>query len=381
MDDLSEVIAELRAAHTVTVIDQAAAHDFVWQHARGAFDLPVYELDDTRDHAYVWPYLLTHPGVVVVRAPSIHTSRAEALLHRGRRSDYAAELDFSEGPRRRATAPWHVGHGAWPFLRVPLCASRITVVGDTETARELTAAHPGVAVRYVPIGTAVPAAPAGQAAVGATADTAARRVGPLTVGVVDSVAENSVDGGPDGTVRRAVARARAAGADTTLVPAGHDAWAADVVVTLRRPAVGAPIAAALRGMSLRKAVVVAETAHTAAWPSLDPQTWQPRGFDRSAAPVAVSVDPRDEEHSLFLALQRLAGDSALRAALGNAGHAWWREHATAARAAAAWDTVFTEARHLAPPARPASWPAHLADDGTSRARAILAEAGLTTDLF
>lgn len=373
MDDLAEVIAELRAAHTVTVVDRASAHDFVWQYARGSFDLPVYELDDTRDHAYVWPYLLNHPGIVVLRAPSVHTSRAEALLHRGRRSDYAAELDFSEGPRR-ATAPWHVGHGAWPFLRVPMCASRVTVVSDAETARELAAAHVGVVVRCVPVGTAAPAEPAGQAASGATEGAPARRGGPLTVAVVD--------GGPDDTVRRAVARARAAGADTTLVPStGHDLWTADVAVALRRPAVGAPIAAALRGMSLGKAVVVAETAHTAAWPSLDPQTWQPRGFDPSATPIAVSVDPRDEEHSLFLALQRLAGDSALRAALGDAARAWWRSHATAAQAAAAWTRVFVEALTLAPPARPAGWPAHLVDDGTARARAILAESGLATDLF
>ena len=58
-----------------------------------------------------------------------------------------------------------------------------------------------------------------------------------------------------------------------------------------------------------------ETEHTAGWPALDPQTWQPRGWT-GQPPVVVSVDPRDEEHSLSLALRRLASDAALRDALG-----------------------------------------------------------------
>jgi hypothetical protein len=368
-DDLGDVITALRATHAITIVDRASAHDAVWQFARGAFDLAVYELDDTRDHAYVWAYLLNYPGVAVVRAPSIHASRAEALLHHGRAADYAAELDFSEG-RRRATAPWHVGHGAWPFLRVPMAASRMTVVGDAGFARELASAHPGAAVRYVPIGTADPRA----SAAAGLQFPATRAEGPLTVAVVD--------GGSETATVRAVTRARAAGANVVLRAASEsDVWAADVVVALRRPALGVPIAAALRGMSLRKPVIVAETAHTAPWPALDPQTWQPRGFNRDVTPIAVSLDPRDEEHSLFLALQRLASDRALRITLGEAAHAWWQAHATATRAAAAWEVVLADAMTLDAPAPPAGWPAHLGDDGTARARAILAECGVTTDLF
>ncbi len=348
----------------MTVVDQASAHDFVWRHARGAFDLAVYELDDTRAHAYIWAYLLNYPGVVTFRATSVHASRAEALLHRRRGAEYAAEFEFSEGPRR-TTAPWQVGRGTWPLLRVPMLASRMTVVGDTEVARELASSHPSATVRYVPVGTADPVG-------GSPIDRRAPQ-GPVTVAVVD--------GGSVTTAARATARARAAGADVTLLPDGPQAWTADILLALRRPALGAPVAAALRGMSLGKPVIVAETAHTAAWPSFDPQNWQPRGFDRDVAPIVVSVDPRDEAHSLAVALHRLAAEPALRTTLGETARAWWHGHATVARAASAWDAVLAEAVTLAAPARPSGWPAHLRDDGTARARTILAECGATTDLF
>jgi hypothetical protein len=74
-------------------------------------------------------------------------------------------------------------------------------------------------------------------------------------------------------------------------------------------------------MAARKPVIVLETTTTAEWPALDPQTWRPRGFS-SDPPIVVSLDPRDEEHSLVLAIQRLSTDAALRWRLGDAAHAW-----------------------------------------------------------
>ena len=74
-------------------------------------------------------------------------------------------------------------------------------------------------------------------------------------------------------------------------------------------------------MRARKPVVVLETTMTAEWPALDPQSWKPRGF-ATEAPIVVSLDPRDEEHSLMLAIQRLSTDSELRTQLADAAHRW-----------------------------------------------------------
>jgi len=133
-------------------------------------------------------------------------------------------------------------------------------------------------------------------------------------------------------------------------------------------------------MAAGKAVIAAELDATADWPALDPQTWRPRGVATSAAPIAVTIDPRDEEHSLMLAIRRLASDAPLRQQLGHAAHAWWHAHATPAHAAAAWMQILQDAVSLAPPPRPADWPAHLGSDGTELARAILDEFGIRSDI-
>jgi hypothetical protein len=124
-----------------------------------------------------------------------------------------------------------------------------------------------------------------------------------------------------------------------------------------------------------------ETAASAGWPILDPQTWLPRGFDASGAPIAIAIDPRDETHSLARALRRLAEDRALRGELGHAGYEWWQRHATVAHAADAWAGILTEAAALSAPPRPYDWPRHLTADGTERARDWLAPFGVPVDFL
>ena len=94
-----------------------------------------------------------------------------------------------------------------------------------------------------------------------------------------------------------------------------------MIVSLPWPSTGEAHTSTLAAMAARKAVIVLETTSTAEWPALDPQTWQPRGFSADA-PIVVSLDPRDEEHSLVLAIQRLSSDPELRARLGDAAYAW-----------------------------------------------------------
>jgi hypothetical protein len=155
---------------------------------------------------------------------------------------------------------------------------------------------------------------------------------------------------------------------------------ADLVVAARWPQFGEPQTAALAGMAAGKAVIVMETEVTADWPAYDPQTWRARA-PGAGAPIAVSIDPRDEEHSLMVAIRTLARDAELRGALGTAARAWWRAHATPAHAADAWRPILSEALTATPPARPADWPRHFTADGTGEARAILRDMGATVDFL
>ncbi len=388
-DDLATVIAALSERHAIDVVDQARAHDFVWLQARRPYDLCVFELGDTAAHAYIWPYLLHYPGVLALRATSLHASRTTTLMHRRGRQDYDAEMRFSEGAPR-TTIAWHVTQGTWPMLRVPVLASRLVAVADADWAETLRQAYPTARVRYVPVGVATPT-PSGTdashtahvaggsniASQGVAGQGGVKRSGTgstLRVAVLDGHAVDVVD--------RAIARAwtEAAPIERDVVT---DARAlprdAQVVVAIGRPALGATLVAALAGLAAGIPMIVAETGDTAAWPALDPHTWQPRGYSDAAPPAVISLDPRDEEHSLMLALRRLASDVALRQQLGRDGRAWWAAHHTPQHATCAWEALIREAVTLAPPPAPEDWPAHLTADGTELARRIASECGLEFD--
>jgi hypothetical protein len=146
-----------------------------------------------------------------------------------------------------------------------------------------------------------------------------------------------------------------------------------IVESLRWPVDGSALTDALAGFAAARPVMVFDCTETADWPSIDPHDWQRRSNEE---PICVAIDPRDEDHSRRVAIRRLREDAALRQRLGAAAQAWWRAHATVEIAAAAFESVLREARTIAPPPRPADWPANAADDGTRLMRELLAPFGV-----
>lgn len=361
LDDAAAVIVELGSRHDVTVFTEADAHQFVWKTFRMPYDLCVYELDNTAAHQYVWPYLLHYDGVLFLRSLTLHDSRARALAREGRVVDYVAELTCDRGgtspPVRTASI---VTPASWPMLRAPLLASRLAVVPHAPVALALQQQYPDARVRAAPTG------------VTAVHPSQPRQAGEPVFGLFTA---NRID-----VVERVFHRAGGGAAADLLVnvPPEELLDRCDVALDLRWPSFGEPHTAALAAMAAGKTVVVLETDTTADWPALNPQSWQPRG-PGSEPPIVVSVDPRDEEHSLAVAIRRLSADAALRGQLGAAAYDWWRTHATVRHAADAWDRLLTEAASLAPPERPANWPPHLTADGSQRAREMLSEFGLSFD--
>jgi hypothetical protein len=353
------VIAGLRESHDVRIVDAAAAHDFVWQAAQGSFDLCVYELDDTAAHQYIWPYLLHYPGVVVLRTSSLHHGRALSLVHQCRDADRDAEMAFADGAGR-TDAPWPLLRGSWSTWRVPVLASRLTVVADHALASDIRETCPSANVVVIPPGISDPKA------------GPAPSVNRSTMSVWTSL------GVSKRTFSAALLRARAA-SSAPIKSIDDGPAAADVVIATQWPTLGRPLTGALSGFAAGRAVIVADTASTAHWPTVDPQTWQPRsvsiGLGNAEAPIAISIDPRDEEHSLMLAFVRLANDAALRAALGGAARAWWGQHATVAHAVNRWLAALDAARALPAPPRPAGWPAHLDADASGTMTAVLEQFG------
>lgn len=89
----------------------------------------------------------------------------------------------------------------------------------------------------------------------------------------------------------------------------------------------------------------------------------------------MSVELIDEIHMLRLALRRLTEDAALRARLGAAARRYWGAQATMSVMARDYESALATARALPEPTKPAGWPAHLTADGSSTARALLAQFG------
>lgn len=354
LDDIAALIAELRATHEIAIFTAANAHDFVWMHFRVPFDVCIHELDDTAAHHFIWPYVFHYSGVLLLRTLSLSESRADGLGSQGRAADYHTEITFNRG---------------WSMLRAPVLAARLAIVPHAISATALQDEYPDAHVRYAPTGVVDPDEP--------------RRPVERAEGAPTSVTFGVLARGPIEPVKRAMQRARDAGAHAALMidRTPEDILReADVILALPWPTFGEPHTPALLAMAAGKPLVVFETGTTADWPSLDPQTWQPRGLP-GPRPIVVSIDPRDEEHSLMLAIHRLAADETLRAELGASAREWWRTHATVRHAAAAWERLLTEAASLEPPARPPDWPPHLNADGTELAREILREIGSVVDFL
>src|SRR5207237_8071644 len=97
----------------------------------------------------------------------------------------------------------------------------------------------------------------------------------------------------------------------------------------------------------------------------------PRQADREA--VCVGIDILDEDHSLRIAMRRLAVDADLRATLGGAARAWWqREHSVDAMVD---DYLWAMARAVERAAPAVELPAHLRDDGDRALRASIEPSG------
>ncbi len=377
------------------------ARDYVWKARRQPYDLTVYHLGNASCHDYMWAYLFRYPGVVVLHDAQLHQARALWLTRRWqpRREDYLAEFRANH-PDAPADAGELVAAGLggslyqhWPFVRLVIERARLTIVHNRRLQQDLRARHPSAAIEHVAMGVSDPLAPRPPAprpvgvpgglviaAVGGI--TPEKRIGRL-IRAVSALADRHPTlhlllvgaASPHYDARDEARRWRVA--DRVHLPGyvpdealGAYLSAADVCACLRWPSNRETSASWLRCLAAGRPTIVTALADLVDVPTVDPRGWQrldagaPAGERRP--PVAVGIDLLDEQHSLELALDRLASDAALRTAIGDAGRAWWSAHHRLEPMADAYARVLTRARTLPEPA--GALPAHLQADGTDRAR-------------
>jgi glycosyltransferase involved in cell wall biosynthesis len=174
--------------------------------------------------------------------------------------------------------------------------------------------------------------------------------------------------------------------------------AADVCLCLRWPTSRETSASWLRCLAAGKPTIIPDLVHTCSAPAFDPRSWtvlegsdpafalprfgdagsEPRPTDEASdrSPVCVAIDIVDEQHSLGLAMRRLAQDHNLRRELGRRAREYWRRHHTPQRMAEDYEVAIERARCRPAPDR-SHLPAHLLADGTDLTARIVGEFGVS----
>lgn len=388
------------------------AHEFVWRQARGHYDLPIYQVGNSWAHGYIWPYLFRYPGLTVLHDARLHHARAHTLMARKRYDDYRAEFrynhpDVSPDAAEVAVAGFDGAYYYhWPMRRAVMHASRLVACHSVGMTRRLRAHYPNRAVEYVALGHGQPRSERDLAA--ARAHFRAAHGIPqdaLVFGVLGTAAvEKRV-----APIIRAFAAARQWATDARLLFAGKidpllplddlldsfgvrdvthlagwiddaafdDAVAAcDVGLNLRWPTAREMSGPWLRMLAAGLPTVVVDSVHHADIITLDPRTLRCHEPLPTLEPnpelqaVAVAVDILDEDHSLRLALRRLAADAQFRAQLGATAQRYWESNHTVERMAADYKRVI--ARTLREPVPTDPLPAHLRPNPAAHAEALVA---------
>ncbi len=409
------------------------AHDFVWKNCREPYDLTVFHMGNAPCHDYMWAYLVRHPGLVVLHDGQLHHARARQLLDQQRYEDYRSEFRYNH-PDVNADVAELGAEGLlgsltylWPMLRTVVESSRLVVVHNPWLADDVRLAHPQARVEVVRMGIPRPAPRDGSAA-------SIRRRHRIPEDAVLFIAFGKVT--PEKRVREAM---RAMAAVSEAVPNAHlllagetvdyydtmdDARslglmsrvsvagfvpdediddylaAADVCLCMRWPSSRETSASWLRCMAAGRPAITTDLVHTADIPTLDPRNWSvlhasaglKAGTTEEAGttgtePVGVSIDIIDEDHSLKLAIRRLATDAPLREMLGRNARTLWNQWFRLDQMASGYRDAIDLA--LAATARRAvdraHLPGHLFQRGTEHAEQLLKDAGLSgalrTDLW
>ena len=415
----ADIVEALRGDHEIDVFTDhpspgsRPAHDFIWEHQRRPYDLPVYQLGNSSFHDYTWPYLFRYPGLSVLHDAHLHHARAAQLLRVKRVDEYRTEFAANHPAAPAEMAELAIAgfdsylYYRWPMRRLVVQTSRAVAVHARLMADDLRDECPGALVETIRLGHGervdrdrVQRARAHvRSRYGLADDTVIFGVfGALTpekriAQVLDAFADvrpfapnaRVLLAGPTAAHYDVAADIERKSLRASVVRTGYlpddeltDHLAAcDVSLNLRWPTARELSGPWLRALAAGLPTIVMDLAHTADIPALDPRTWT---VTNTGEPVAVSIDILDEAHSLRLAMRRLVADATLRAQLGAAAAAYWvREHSM--------ETMLDDYRAvidrtMALPSRTqaAELPAHLTDRGDRRLEALLHPFGLGVTL-
>jgi glycosyltransferase involved in cell wall biosynthesis len=410
-DYSAEVLALLAPRHEIDVFhDQARvdrtrlpsgagiyrAEAFLQRHDARPYDLAIYQMGNSRAHAFLYPLLARVPGLLVLHDLVLHHARAQAFLESPEALAYKArpsDARLRERLRRRLQAysdevaytyPAQAGRldethlatigdllpYAYPLFRLPVEASRLTAAHNDFVVAAVRDEVPEAEAVRIPM--PVEGAAVDPGAVGALRERYGIGPGDFVVGAFGLLTrEKGIE-----TVARAVARATAAlprmrlllvgpvpdrsRLETTLARAGVlrqtvvtgrvPFWtlpahieAADLVAHFRYPTARETSAALLRVLAQGRPTLISDLEHLADVPD----------------DAVLRADVTDEEGELTRAILRLSDDLRSRVRLGQRARAFVKRAHAPARCLEGYEAAIEAARGRPDP-RPGAWPAHWA---------------------
>ena len=423
----ADVIAALaRRGHDIDPYPVERAHDFPWRHRQQPYDLVVYQFGNSSHHDYEWAYALRYPGLVVLHDTHLHHARAAFLLRERRVDDYRAEFRWNHPEVNPDAAELAVAgfdselYYEWGMVRSLVRTARLVAVHGALARHRVIgeSGNRGIEEKIVSIhlGHGELVTPERRAR--------ARREVRAKYGIAEDAVLFGCFGGitPEKRVPQILAALSAITAyapGARLLLAGTDAAhydvradiaargledrvtmtgylnddrdltdhlaACDVSLNLRWPTAGETSGPWLRALAAGVATVITDLVHLGDVPSLDPRTWTLNGVSTSdlappspSAPVTVAIDILDEDHSLRLAMRRLATDASVREQLGRAGQAYWQREHSIDVMVDDYVRIIEDAvsRPAGTPLDSPDVPAHLHDTGERRLRALLEPFGI-----
>jgi glycosyltransferase involved in cell wall biosynthesis len=372
-------------------------------------------MGNARCHDFMWGYLFRYPGMVVLHDAQLHQARALQLTGcwTPRRADYVAEFQANH-PETAPDVALLIAAGLggtlfthWPMTRLVIEQARLVVVHNRSLAQQLAERHEGRPIRAIEMGVPDPALPAPRLT---SAEIRSRHAIPPDAVIVAAIGGLTPEKRLSEIVRAVAALAPALPQIYLLLVGAHAdhydvveearTWglsdrvraagfvadeevsaylaAADVCACLRWPTNRETSASWLRCLAASKPTLITDLAHQCDVPVLDPRGWRVLDVRHPARdPIAVAIDLLDEQHSLQLALERLAVDAGLREVLGRSARQWWETHHRLETMVDAYETLLEDAEAIPPPDGGAL-PAHLRDDGSGRMRDILETLGASS---
>jgi glycosyltransferase involved in cell wall biosynthesis len=416
----AELVGELRRRHQIDVYVDAtpeaaapgtdSAHEFVWRHRINPYDLTVYQVGNSSHHDYLWPYLFRYPGLTVLHDAHLHHARAAQLLRTKRAAHYRAEFAANHPRVHPDLAELAVAgfdnhlYYSWPMTRLVIHASRLTAVHAETIARELKADLPDAAITSVHLahGTPIPEGPARRArervrgTYGLNNDhvvfgvfgglTPEKRIPQIleafTAVLPYAPTAHLLLAGAEARHYDVAADVRGRGLEGRVTITGYvdtdEALTAciaacDVSLNLRWPTAREMSGPWLRALAAGRPTITIDLAHLADVPSLDPRTWQVNSIATrdTIEAVCVAIDILDENHSLRLAMRRLATDGELRTSLGAAGRRYWEREHSMPRMLEDYERILADAATR--PAPRVTLPEHLVTNGDRLLKEVLGE--------